>query len=203
MEDEQQAENLLVPQETYLKSGIHIGTKFKTSYMKKFIYKTRPDGLSVLDISLIDERIRMLAKLLSKYDPEDILIVCRRENGWRPIRMLEKYTGIRVHAGRYAPGMLTNPTLDNYSECKLMIVVDAWPDRNAVKDALRVGIPVVGLCDSNNTANNLDFCVPCNNKGKKSLGLLFYLVANEYLRARGELGAEETIEASADDFSAE
>lgn len=192
---------MLVPTETYLKSGIHIGTKFKTSYMKKFIYKTRPDGLSVLDIEQIDTRIRMLAKFMAQYDPSDILIVCRRENGWKPIRMLEKVTGIRVHAGRYPPGMLTNPALGNYAEAKLMIVTDAWPDRNAVKDALRVGIPVIGLCDSNNTANNLDFVVPCNNKGKKSLGIIYFLAAREYLKERGELKSDDAFEYTADDFT--
>jgi len=201
--EEQTAQELLVPTEIYLKSGIHIGTKFKTSYMEKFIYKTRPDGLSVLDIETIDQRIRMLAQFLAQYNPEDILVVCRRENGWRPIRMLEKVTGIRMHAGRYPPGMLTNPALSNYAEAKVMIVTDAWPDRNAVRDALRVGIPVVGLCDSNNTANNLDFVVPCNNKGKKSLGLLFWVLANEYQRERGHLKAGENISQTADDFTEE
>ena len=199
--EEQHATDLLVPTETYLKSGIHIGTKFKTKYMEKFIYKTRPDGLSVLDITTIDERLRMLGQFLAQYNPEDILVVCRRENGWRPIRMLSKVTGIRVHAGRYPPGMLTNPALNNYEEAKIMLVTDAWPDRNAVRDALRVGIPVVGLCDSNNTANNLDLVIPCNNKGKKSLGLLFWILANEYLRARGQLKEGETIEQTADDFT--
>ena len=201
--EEQTAQELLVPTETYLKSGIHIGTKFKTNYMKRFIYKTRPDGLSVLDIETIDTRLRMLATFLAQYDPKDILVVCRRENGWRPIRMLEKVTGIRAHAGRYPPGMLTNPTLDNYEEAKIMIVTDAWPDRNAVRDALRVGIPVVGLCDSNNNANNLDFVLPCNNKGKKSLGLLYWILANEYLRARGHLDEGKTIEQTPEDFTEE
>ncbi len=201
MAEEEITENTLVPQETYLKAGIHIGTKFKTKYMAPFIYKTRPDGLSVLDIGAIDARLRVLAKFLSRYDPEDILVVSRRENGWKPIRMLEKVTGIRAHAGRYPPGMLTNSQLRNYEEAKVIVVTDAWPDRNAVKDALLVGIPVVALCDSNNTANNVDLCVPCNNKGKKSLGLLFWILANEYLREKGQLKAGETIPYTADDFT--
>ncbi len=40
-------EEFLVPTKQYLKAGIHIGTKFRTKYMEQFIYKTRPDGLSV------------------------------------------------------------------------------------------------------------------------------------------------------------
>lgn len=192
----------MVPVETYLKSGIHIGTKFKTKAMERFIYKTRPDGLSVLDIGQIDQRLKLFANLMSQYDPEDILIVSRRENGWRPLRMLEKVTGIRVHAGRYPPGMLTNANLKNYAEAKILVVIDAWPDRNAVKDAMLVGVPVVALCDSNNTANNIDFIVPCNNKGKKSLALVFWVLANEYLRNRGELEGEQIAE-TVEDFTEE
>lgn len=175
---------LLIPQDVYLKTGIHIGTKFKTKDMMPFIYKTRQNGLSVLNIQMIDERLRAAANLLSKYKPEDIIICCRRENGWKVVKKFQKYTGIRVFAGRYPPGILTNSNLETFTEAKLMLVVDVWPDRNAVNDALKVGVPVIALADTNNQANNVDLLVPCNNKGKKSLGLVFYLLAKEYLTQR-------------------
>ena len=86
-------DNLLIDSNEYLKSGIHIGTKFKTKYMANFIYKTRPDGLSVLNLKKIDERLRLAINLLGHYEPEQILIVCRRENGWKPLKALNKTTG--------------------------------------------------------------------------------------------------------------
>lgn len=179
--------NMLVPLEMYLKSGIHIGTKFKTSYMDEFVYKTKPDGLYVLNLQKIDERIAIASTMLAKYKTEDILIVSRRENSWKAAKAFGRVTGIRSFVGRYPPGVLTNPALESFIEAKLMIVTDAWPDRNAVADAIRVGIPIIGLCDTNNQANNLDLVVPCNNKGKKSLGLLFYIMAREYLIKTGML----------------
>jgi small subunit ribosomal protein S2 len=182
---EQEATDLLVPNEEYLKAGIHIGTKFKTKYMENFIYKTRNDGLSVLNIQSIDERIRLAANMLSNYSPEEIIVVSRRENGWKAVRMFGKLTGVRVFAGRYPPGILTNPALKNFTEAKVMLVTDAWPDRNAVQDAIKVGIPVIALCDTNNQTNNIDLVVPCNNKGKKSLGLFFFILTKIYSEKRG------------------
>ncbi len=178
-------ENLLVAQDTYLKSGIHIGTKFRTKYMEQFIYKTRPDGLSVLNLQKIDERIKCAANMLSKYNPEDILIASRRENGWKAVRAFAKTIGCKFFAGRYPPGVMTNNQLDTYMEAKIVLVTDSWPDKNAVKDAIAIGIPVIALCDTNNQSNEIDLVVPCNNKGKKSLGLFFYVLAREYLRNRG------------------
>ncbi len=196
-------EVLLVAQDVYLKSGIHIGTKFKTKYMASFIYKTRPDGLSVLNLQKIDERIKLAANFLSEYEPEKILIASRRENGWKAIAAFAKYTGCKAFAGRYPPGILTNPNLDNYTEVDLVFVTDPWPDRNAVKDAMRIGIPVIALCDTNNQSNCVDFVLPCNNKGKKSLGLIFYILAREFLRKKNIIKHDEEPPFTIDDFTEE
>src|SRR3989344_2787706 len=181
----QSDDQLLVPMNSYLKAGIHIGTKFKTNYMDNFIYKARPDGLFVLNLQKIDERLAMAAKFISRYEPQDIMVVCRRENGWKPVKLFGKLTGTKVYPGRYPPGIITNPALDNFMEIKLLLVADAWPDRNAVLDAKKMGVPVLALCDTNNQGNDIDFVVPCNNKGKKSLGLMFWVLAREYLKNRG------------------
>jgi small subunit ribosomal protein S2 len=196
-------EQLLVPNDTYLKAGIHIGTKFKTKFMSEFIYKTRPDGLSVLNVQKIDERIKLMANMLAQYEPEDILIVSRRENGWLPVKMFGKVTGAKFFAGRYPPGVMTNSRLKNFIQPKIIVVTDAWPDRNAVIDGVKMGIPVIALCDTNNQANNIDLVVPCNNKGKKSLGLLFYIVAKEFLKLKGTIKKDEDFKSTIEDFTPE
>ena len=196
-------EKFLVPRDVYLKSGIHIGTKFRTKYMEQFIYKTRPDGLSVLNLQKIDERIKIAASFLVQYASEDIIIVCRRENGWKAVELFGKLTNVRVFASRYPPGILTNPNLEEYTEAKIVLVVDAWPDRNAVIDAVKVGIPVIALCDTNNQSNFTDLVVLCNNKGKKSIGLLFYLLTKEFLRLKGKLKEGEELKEKLEDFTEE
>lgn len=196
-------QKLIVPQEQYLKTGIHIGTKFKTKYMSKFIYKTRPDGLSVLNLQRIDERIKAAINFLSQYDPEDILVVSRRENSWKASKAFAKVTGCKIFAGRYPPGVLTNPELDKFMEPKMVLVTDPWPDRNVIEDAIKIGIPVVALCDTNNQSNNLDLVIPCNNKGKKSLGLFFWILAREYLTKRELIKKPEDMKESVEDFTDE
>ena len=196
-------EKFLVARDVYLKSGIHIGTKFRTKYMEQFIYKTRPDGLSVLNLRKIDERIKIAAAFLAQYNPDDILVISRRENGWKAVELFGKLTGIRIFAGRYPPGILTNPNLEEYTEAKIVLVVDAWPDRNAVIDAVKVGIPVIALCDTNNQSNFIDLVVPCNNKGKKSLGLLFYILTKEFLISKGKLKEGEELKEKLEDFTEE
>lgn len=196
-------ETLLIDSNEYLKSGIHIGTKFKTKYMADFIYKTRPDGLSVLNLKKIDDRLKIAAHLLSQYEPKDILVVGRREGCWKALRKMGELTGIKTSPGRYPPGILTNPKLDTFIEPKILLVCDPWPDKNTVDDGIRVGIPVIGLCDTNNQANNLDLVVPCNNKGKKAIGLVFYLLTTEFLRKKGILKANEKLNATIEDFTEE
>lgn len=196
-------ETKLAPSKVYLKSGIHIGTKFQTKYMSKFIYKIRGDGLKVLNLEMIDERIGHMVNMISDLDPEEILIVCRRENGWKAAKKLEELTGIRCIAGRYPPGIMTNPNLKQYTEKKVLIVADPWPDRNAIADAMMIGIPTIALCDTNNQTNNIDLVVPCNNKGKKSLGLVFYILAKEFLKKKGKIENDEELGATLDDFTEE
>ena len=199
MTEEQQ---LLIPNDEYLKSGIHIGTKFKTRYMENFIYKTRPDGLSVLNVQQIDARIRVLISFLSNYAPEEIMIVARRENGWKPVKLFGDLTGAKVYIGRSPPGILTNLQLKKFVEVKIVLVTDPWPDRNAVEDSFKMGLPIIAFCDTNNQPNLIDFVVPCNNKGKKSLGLLFWLLTRGYMENRGLIN-KGGFTYVVDDFAAE
>lgn len=196
-------ENFLIDNDEYLKAGIHIGTKFRTRAMSSFIYKIRPDGLSVLNVQKIDERLRLAGKLISQYAPEEIVLLCRRENGWVAARKFAKATGIKVFSGRYPPGVLTNTKLEDFMEVKLVFVVDPFPDKNIIDDASKIGIPVIALCDSNNEISNVDLVIPCNNKGKKSLGLIFWLLVREYLKGRGIIKSNDDFKVKLEDFCPE
>ena len=179
------AADLLIPVEDYLGAGVHIGTQQKTEDMSRFIHRVRTDGLYVLDVSMTDQRIRTAANFLSGYDPEQILVASSRQYGRFPAETFADAVGARARTGRFIPGTLTNPTYDGYIEPDVVVVTDPIGDSQAVTEAITVGIPVIAMCDSNNTTSNVDLVVPTNNKGRKALSVVYWLLANETLDHRG------------------
>jgi len=177
--------DLLIPVEEYLGAGVHIGTQQKTADMERFIHRVRTDGLYVLDVSMTDTRIRTAADFLANYDPEQILVASSRQYGRFPAEKFADAVGARARTGRFIPGTLTNPDYDGYIEPDVVVVTDPIGDAQAVKEAITVGIPVIAMCDSNNTTSNVDLVVPTNNKGRKALSVVYWLLANETLDRRG------------------
>ncbi|SIQ99456.1 SSU ribosomal protein S2P [Haladaptatus litoreus] len=190
--------DLLIPVEDYLGAGVHIGTQQKTEDMERFIHRVRTDGLYVLDVSKTDQRIRTAADFLSNYNPEQMLVTSSRQYGRFPAEKFAEAVGARARTGRFIPGTLTNPKYDGYIEPDVVVVTDPIGDAQAVKEAITVGIPVIAMCDSNNNTSNVDLVVPTNNKGRKALSVVYWLLANETLDRRG---AEPAY--SLDDFESE
>jgi len=178
------AEDLLIPKQDYLSAGIHIGMKSKTASMKKFIYKIRDDGLSVLNLKLLDERIRIAAKFLAKR--KNILVVGRKTNAHVGVKKLAEIIGADYVVGRFMPGTLTNPNYSKFLEPDVVLLTDPLSDKQALKEAVDSRIPVVALCDTFNDTKNIDLVIPCNNKGRKSLALIYWLLAREIMKNRGE-----------------
>ncbi|MDY0387816.1 MAG: 30S ribosomal protein S2 [Methanolobus sp.] len=177
----------LVPIDEYLAAGVHIGTQQKTENMMKFVYRVRTDGLYVLDIQATDERIRLAANFLSKYDPQRVLVVSARQYGQFPAKMFAKAIGAKSMVGRFIPGLLTNPKIEQFFEPDVVIVTDPTGDAQVIKETVNVGIPVVALCDTNNMTSNVDFVIPTNNKGRKALSLVYWLLAREIAKANDSM----------------
>ncbi len=177
--------DLLIPVEDYLSAGVHIGTQQNTTDMERFIHRVRDDGLYVLDVSTTDDRIRTAADFLANYDPEQMLVTSSRQYGRFPAEKFADAVGARARTGRFIPGTLTNPDYAGYIEPDVVVVTDPIGDAQAVKEAITVGIPVIAMCDSNNQLSNVDLVIPTNNKGRRALSVVYWLLANETLDRRG------------------
>ncbi len=193
---------LLIPEDVYLTSGVHIGTQQKSADMKEFIFKVRTDGLYVLDVKKTDERIRIAAKFLARFDPARILIVSARQYGQKPAKVFGKTVGAMVTAGRFVPGSLTNPILPKFIEPEVLFVTDPAADEQALKEALNVGIPIVGICDANNETKYVDLVIPSNNKGRRALATVYWLLTREVMKARGQLASDDDFKMTVEEFEA-
>lgn len=200
--EEQQMDQLLIPEEIYLTSGVHIGTQQKSADMKDFIFKVRSDGLYVLDVKKTDERIRVAAKFLARYPPDRVLVVSARQYGQKPAKTFGKVTNSSVMAGRFVPGSLTNPILPSFVEPEAVLVTDPAADDQALSEALSVGIPIVAICDANNETRNVDLVIPSNNKGRRALATVYWLLTREVMKARGAIQSDDDFKMTVEEFEA-
>ena len=199
---EVEAKELLIDEDTFLTCGVHIGTKQKSKDMEPYVYKVRDDGLRILNINMTSEKLVKAAQFLKDFDPKDVLVVSARQYGWKPATKFAESCGFECIAGRFTPGRLTNPEMRFFIEPKVIVLTDPAADAQAFREATNIKIPVIAMCDSNNLTTNVDIVIPGNNKGRRSLALIYWLLSREILRIRGELAADEDLEETIDDFEA-
>lgn len=186
---------LLVDRETYETNAVHIGTQQKSADMGQFIQEVRDDGLYLLDLNITDARIRSIANFFNRYERSNIMVVSARQYGQRPARKFAEAIGARAAVGRFIPGSLTNPDLRSYVEPDLLFVTDPAADQQALREAVATGLPIIGICDANNNLRNVDLALPANNKGRRSLALLYWILARETLKVTGDTTDEAWAEA--------
>ena len=196
------AEGLLLPRDVLLSAGIHIGTRMKTRDMEPFIYRVRPDGLFVLDVQKTDERIKVAGKFLARFEPSKIAVAASRLYAHEPVRKFCQLTGAKPIIGRFIPGLLSNPLYANRIDPEVIVVSDPRADAQAVKEASRMGIPIVALCSTDNEFAGVDLIIPTNNKGRRALAVIFWLLARQVLREKGELAIDKDPPIPIDDFEA-
>jgi small subunit ribosomal protein S2 len=193
-------DNLLLPQEILLSAGVHIGTRIKTKDMEPFIYKVRPDGLFVLDMEQMNERIKTVAKFLSRVNLNKICVASSKRYGVNPVEKFCDVLGCKSFTGRFTSGTFTNPEYRNFFEPQAVIVTDSLADQQIVEEASQAGVPVVALCSTDNSLKDVDLVIPVNNKGRRSLAIVYWLLAREILREKGTLPASGEFGATIEDF---
>jgi small subunit ribosomal protein S2 len=197
-----EGEELLLPRDTLLSAGIHIGTRMKTRDMEPFIYRIRPDGLFVLDVKKTDDRIRAAGKFLARYEPSKVCVAATRLYAHEPVKKFCQITGATPLIGRFVPGMLSNPLYPHRVDPEVILVSDPRADAQAVKEASAVGIPIVALCSTDNEFAGVDLVIPTNNKGRRALAVIFWLLARQIQRERGELPSDQNPKFNIEDFEA-
>lgn len=193
---------MLVNSEEYTYSHIQAGTMVRTPGMSRFISKRRGDGLYLLVLDTIDKRIKSAAKMLARYDQSVITVTASRIYALTPAKKFAEITGTHVVEGRVMPGIFTNPNRKDFIEPDIVLVSDTRNERQAVKEASKINAPVIALCDTDNWIKFVDLVIPCNNKSRRSIALVYWLLAREFMKEKGLIKGDDEFKYSVSDFEA-
>jgi small subunit ribosomal protein S2 len=183
-----------------LSTGIRVGTPVKTKYMTPFIVRANPEGLYILDISKTLAKIDVAAKFIGRANISRVAVTSAREYGKTPVEKFCELTGARGVFGRFMPGTFTNPSLPKYMEPEIVIVTDPQADQQAVVESTRAGVPIVAISNSDNVTSKVDLVIPANNRGRKALATVYWLLAREVLKKQGTIKSDNEMKVSIDDF---
>lgn len=183
-----------------LSTGIRVGTPVKTKYMTPFIVHANPEGLYILDISKTLARIDVAAKFVGRADITKVAVTSAREYGKTPVEKFCEMTGATPILGRFMPGTFTNPSLPDYMEPEIVVVTDPQADQQAVIEATRAGVPVIAISNSDNVTSKVDLVIPANNRGRKALATVYWLLAREVMKKQGKIKSDSEMKISIDDF---
>lgn len=183
-----------------LSTGIRVGTAVKTKFMVPFITKASPEGLYMIDLDITLARIQTAAKFINRMDIQKVIVCSGREYANTPIEKFCEVTGATKMLGRFMPGTLTNPSLPYYIEPQLVLISDPQVDSQAITEATNAGIPVIGISNTDNVTSQIDLVIPANNRGRKSLATVYWLLAREILVGKGQLKGDESLKYEIDDF---
>jgi len=184
--------NLLKPSEQdvmkLLAAQVHIGRRKCHTNMKRYIWKRRQDGVHVINLEKTWAKLVLAARILvTVWDPADVAVMSTRTFGQRGAIKFAHYTGATAMVGKWVPGTFTNPRNKRaFTEPRVLVVDDPNTCFAALRETSYTGIPVIALMGTDNNSRFVDCGIPCNNRGKYSIGLMFWLLTREVLRMRGK-----------------
>jgi len=175
-----------------LTAKVHCGSKNCNPNMRRYVWRRRQDGVHIIHLGKTWQKLMLAARIIVAIEnPEDVVVISARPFGQRAVFKFAQYTGSAYVGGRYTPGTFTNQIQRAFLEPRLLIVTDPLTDNQPILEASYVNIPVVSFCDTDAPLNHVDVAIPCNNKSKHSLGLMYWLLAREVLRMRGAISRQE------------
>jgi len=183
-----------------LSTGIRVGTAVKTKFMIPYVTQASPEGLYLMDLDITLARIQTAAKFINRVNIEDVIVCSGREYANTPIEKFCEITGATKMLGRFMPGTLTNPSLPYYIEPRLVLISDPQVDAQAITESTNAGIPVIGVSNTDNITSKIDLVIPANNRGRKSLATIYWLLAREILLEKGEIKNDDQMKYEIDDF---
>ena len=80
-----------------------------------------------------------------------------------------------------------------------LFVIDVGYQKGAVAEAVKLGVPVVGVVDTNHSPEGIDYIIPGNDDSSRAIRLYARGIADAVLEGRSQ-SLEEVVAASRDEF---
>lgn len=175
------------PQREQQSRSIRAGTQVVTKSMSRFVTEPGRDGQYNFDLDTTYSRIRTAAKFIKRTmmgdgGPAGVLVFSSKDLARESIESFCKETGATPKTGRFMPGTLTNPSLDYYTEPRIVVVSDPQADAQAVTEATNAGVPVVGISSTEGMPFRVDIVIPANNRDRRALEGVYKRLAEEIER---------------------
>ncbi|CAI4230510.1 unnamed protein product [Auanema sp. JU1783] len=169
----------------------HIGSPNVDFQMEQYVFNRRVDGTYIINLKKTWEKILFAARAIAAVEnPSDVVVVSARPYAQRALLKFAAHTGATAIFGRFSPGCLTNQIQKSFKEPRLLVISDPRIDHQAVREASYVGVPVISFCNTESPLKLIDIAIPCNNKGEKSIGLMWWFLAREILILRGKISRQ-------------